>query len=274
LGDRLNITANQQAYYPFRGKSLIALRKMWKNNYFKAVVTIVLIIAVVLSFFFGLQIGFKTSYPLLTVESGSMSVPFDAQEDISWRGFWLSITHPFDRSLSVGDIIIVQGVNTKDLNTNYPNSDIIIFHSPVNGELIVHRIISSETVNGVTYYQTKGDGNGYPDTWPKKPTSGLDQWDSSNPPGVNQMLVVGKVIMRLPLFGWITLFMRNSSLGLPVIIGLILLLVIIEFVIPIIRKRPKERNDIKQRSQMTIFSKRHFCLLKKRFCGSSLDLLF
>ena len=217
---------------------MIALKKLWKNDYFKTVIAIVLIVGIVLGFFFGLQLGLHTSYPLLTVESGSMSIPYDGNDN-----FWLSITRPFDRTLSIGDIIVVQGINTKDLNTNYPNSDIIIFHSPINGELIVHRIISSETVNGVTYFQTKGDGNGSPDTWPRTPTQGLDPWDNNNPPGIPQNLVVGKVIMRIPWFGWITLFMRSNSLGLPIIIGIILLLVILEFVIPIIRGNNKKSKD-------------------------------
>ena len=221
---------------------MIALKKMWKNDYFKTIIAIALIIAIVLVFFFGLQLGLKTSYPLLTVESGSMSIPYDGNDN-----FWLSFTHPFDRTLSIGDIIVVQGVNTKDLNTNYPNSDIIVFHSPITGELIVHRIISSETVNGVTYYETKGDGNGNP--WPQ-PTvlgQGTDPWDYNNPPGVPQNLIVGKVIMRIPWFGWITLFMRSNSLGLPIVIGIILLLVILEFVVPIIRggdKKSNEQNNI------------------------------
>ena len=221
---------------------MIAVKKLWKNDYFKTIIAIVLIVVIVLGFFYGLQIGLKTSYPLLTVESGSMSVPYDGNDN-----FWASITRPFDHTLSIGDIIVVQGVNTKDLNINYPNSNIIVFHSPTDGELIVHRIISSETVNGVTYYQTKGDGNGYPDTWPKPVTgTGLDPWDNNNPPGVPQNLVVGKVIMRIPWFGWITLFMRSNSLGLPIIIAIIFVLVILEFVIPIIRggsKKSKEQND-------------------------------
>ena len=145
---------------------MIALKKLWKNDYFKTVIAIALIVGIVLGFFFGLQLGLHTSYPLLTVESGSMSIPYDGNDN-----FWASITRPFDRTLSIGDIIVVQGINTKDLNTNYPNSDIIVFHSPIDGELIVHRIISSETVNGVTYYLTKGDGNGYPDTWPNNANS-------------------------------------------------------------------------------------------------------
>jgi hypothetical protein len=232
---------------------LIALKKLWKNDYFKTIVAIALIIGIVLVFFFGLQLGLKTSFPLLTVESGSMSIPYDSMETPNWEGFLLSINHPFDRTLSVGDIIVIQGVNTKDLNTNYPNSDIIVFHSPITGELIVHRIISSEMVNGVTYYQTKGDGNGNP--WPQPPVigQGTDPWDYNNPPGVPQNLVVGKVIMRIPWFGWITLFMRSNSLGLPIVIGIILLLVILEFVIPIIRgsnKKSKEQNNMQPPPRM------------------------
>jgi signal peptidase I len=222
---------------------LIALRNTWKNNYFKTAIAILLIVALALGFFFGLELGLKTSYPLLTVESGSMSIPYDGADN-----FWLSIEHPFDRTLSIGDIIVVQGINIKDLKTNYPNSDIIVFHSPIDGELIVHRIIATETVNGVTYFQTKGDGNGYPDTWPKTPTSGLDPWDSNNPPGVPQNLVVGKVIMRIPWLGWITLFMRGNPVGLPIIIAIILLLVVLEFIIPVIRdssKKIKQQNNMK-----------------------------
>jgi signal peptidase I len=226
---------------------LIKLKKLWENDYFKTAIAIVLIIAIVLGFFFGLQIGLKTSYPMLTVESGSMSIPYDGGDN-----FWLSITHPFDRTLSIGDIIIVEGINPKDLNTNYPNSDIIIFHSPTDGTLIVHRIIATETVNGTKYFQTKGDGNGNP--WPQTPQNGQDPWDSNNPPGVPQNLVVGKVIMRIPWFGWITLFMRNNSLGLPVIIGLILLLVVIEFVIPVIRgkKKTEQQNGTQPPPQMSL----------------------
>jgi len=39
--------------------------------------------------------------------------------------------------------------------------------------------------------------------------------------GVPQELVVGRVVMRIPYFGWITLFLRENNWGLPVIIGLI-----------------------------------------------------
>jgi hypothetical protein len=226
---------------------LIALKKMWKSDYFKTVVAIILIVAIVLGFFFGLQLGLKTSYPMLTVESGSMSIPYDSSDN-----FWLSMAHPFDRTLSIGDIIIVQGVNVEDLNTKYPNSDIIIFHSPIDGELIVHRIIGTEVVNGTTYFLTKGDGNG--NTWPQTPQTGLDPWDSNNPPGVSQNMVVGRVVMRIPWFGWITLFMRSNSLGLPLVIALILVLVVVEFIIPIIRdnKKSKQQKGTQLEPQMSL----------------------
>ena len=215
----------------------------WKNEYFKTAVAIVLIVAVVLGFLFGLQFALHTSYPALTVESGSMSIPYD----VSDYNFFLTLQTPFDRTLSVGDIIIVQGVSSNSLNTNYPNSDIIVFHDPDDPSiLIVHRIIRTEVVNGTTYYLTKGDGNGYPDTWPKTPTSGLDPWDSNNPPGVPQNMVVGKVIFRIPWFGWITLFMRDNPWGLPVIIGLILLLVVVEFIVPILREKKPEQQKTTQ----------------------------
>ncbi len=217
------------------------LKRLWKNDYFKTAVAIILIAAIVLSFLFGLQFALHTPDPALTVESGSMSIPYDSADN-----FWDSIAHPFDRTLSIGDIIIVQGVNPKDLNTNYPNSDIIVFHSPYDyGMLIVHRIIGTEVVNGTTYYLTKGDGNGYPDTWPQTPTQGLDPWDYSSPPGVPASYIVGRVVMRIPLLGWVTLFMRDNAWGLPVIIALIMLLIVIEFIVPILReKKPQQQNTM------------------------------
>ncbi len=220
------------------------LKRAWKN--YKAVVAIVLIVAIVLGFFFGLQLALNTSNPVLTVESGSMNIPYDASDN-----FWDSITHPFDRTLSIGDIIIIQGVNPADLNANYPNSNIIVYRDPSDpSTLIVHRIVSKQEINGTWYFQTKGDGNGQ--QWPAIPSP--DQYDGhtiwynaqySNT-GIPQNYVVGKVIMRIPWFGWITLFMRDNSWGLPVVIALIMLLIVIEFVVPILReKKPEQQNPIR-----------------------------
>ena len=211
-------------------------RNIWKNENFKTVVAVVLIVAVVFGLFFGLRAALNTPDPALTVVSGSMSVPYDASD----YNFWLTIATPFDRTLSVGDIIIIQGVNPKDLNTNYPNSDIIVFHEPEPGyynTLIVHRIVKAETINGTLYFITKGDGNGIKNPWPETPTSGFDQWDSNNPPGVPANYVVGKVIMRIPWFGWVTIFVHDDQWGLPVIIALILVIAVVEFVVPVLKEK-------------------------------------
>ena len=202
-----------------------------------------MIVAIVLGFFFGLQLALGTSVPVRVVESGSMCVPYDG----ACNGW----SHPFAQTLHVGDIIIIQKVNPADLNSNYPNSDIIVYENPTDptSTPIVHRIVTTNEVNGTIYFQTKGDGNSG-DKWPDTPSP--QEYDShtlwSTGEGVPQNLVIGKVVMRIPYFGWVTLFLRNNTWGLPVVVGLILLLVVLEFVIPIIRgktgkaKQPKEDN--------------------------------
>jgi hypothetical protein len=223
-------------------------KKLWQKEHFKEAVAIIAIIAVVLGLFVGLEFGLHTTYPALTVISPSMFIAGDGPNYVpssdsnydTLGDIALSLTHPFQRTLSVGDIVIVQGVNPKDLNTNYPNSDIIIFHSPIDGELIVHRIISEKTVNGVMYFQTKGDGNGGSNSWPQTPTQGLDPWDYNNPPGVPQQDIVGKVIMRIPWFGWITIIMRDTPWGIPAVIAIVVILIVIEFVLPSLRQKPKQ----------------------------------
>ena len=214
-------------------------KKFWKNETVQTGIAIALVVIVIFGFWFGSQAVLNTKIPpALAVVSGSMCIPYDGACD-GW-------SHPFARTLHKGDIIIIQGINPKDLKTNYPDSDIIVFHRPdYPSELIVHRIIGVTEVNGVMYFQTKGDGNG--NDWPQTPQSSLDPWDYNNPPGVPQNLVEGKVVMRIPWIGWIAMFMQwvQQRLGLQgfniviplIIVILVLLLVIIEFVIPFFKRR-------------------------------------
>jgi signal peptidase I len=233
---------------------LIAAKKLWRNEYFKSALAIGIIIAVVFGFFFGLQFLLNTPVPVRVVESGSMCVPYDGACD-----GWLSLTHPFAQTLHKGDIIIIQQVDPKDLNTNYPYSDIIVYENPADQSStpIVHRIVAVDDNNGTLYFQTKGDGNGGPQyKWPVVPPP--QQYDSNTlwttGVGVPQDLVVGRVVMRIPWFGWITLFMRENSWGLPVIVALILLLVVVEFLLPILRgrKQTKENEAINTVAQETV----------------------
>jgi signal peptidase I len=212
-------------------------KRLGKNEYFQTAVVIGLIVIVVFGFWYGSQLVLNTPYPALAVVTGSMCIPYDGACD-GW-------THPFTRTLHVGDLIVVQGVNPADLNPNYPNSDIIVFHRPGNpDELIVHRIAAEEVINGTIYFYTKGDGNPT-DKWPNPISpSEYDPWGA-----VSQDQVVGKVVMRIPWLGQVVLFMRNS-LGLPIVIALIILLVIVEFIAPLMKgkKTPEQQSEAQQQA--------------------------
>ncbi len=202
------------------------LKRLWKKEWFQTVVSIVVIIAIIAGLFFGSKIILNTDYPVLTVESGSMCIPYGVSCD-GW-------THPFDRTLHVGDVIFVQGVNPAELNTNYPNSDIIVFHRPGDpSELIVHRIVSVSETNGTLYFKTKGDGNSMQDLWT-----------------VSQDQIVGKVVGRVPWIGHITLFVKGNSFALPIIIVIIALIVIVEFILPSPKKQKKEQVEKNKLAQM------------------------
>ena len=213
-----------------------------RNGYFKQAVVIGIVIAVVLGMFFCLQFGLGTGIPVRVVESGSMSLPlnFISGPPYSMNDFLLTSEHLFDRTLDTGDIIIIQKVNPADLNVNYPNSDIIVYQNPTNlsSTPIVHRIVAVSNINGTLYFQTKGDGNEL--KWPAIPPASMydsNRVYSGHEQGVPQNLVEGKVILRIPWVGWFTLFLRENSWGLPLIIVLILLLVVVQFVLPVLREK-------------------------------------
>jgi len=156
-----------------------------------------------------------------------MCIPYDGACD-GW-------SHPFTRTLHIGDLLVVQGVNPASLSDAYPDSDIIVFHNPNDpSELIVHRIVQKYERDGIYYFKTKGDGNGE-DKWPALPStpmlSGNDSWT------VSQYMIVGKVIMRVPWIGHIVLFMHDYNRGVPLVVALIILLIILEFILPVVRRK-------------------------------------
>jgi len=214
-------------------------KRLWKNEYFQTVVVIGLIVLIVFGFWYGSQVVLNTSYPALAVVTGSMCIPYD--------GACEGGSDIFERTLHVGDLIIVQGVNLEDLNPAYPNSDIIVFHRPNNpDELIVHRIAAEKVIDGKLYFNTKGDGNPI-NKWPNPISeTEYDPWGL-----VSADQVVGKVVMRIPYLGHVVLFMRNS-LGLPLVIALIIILVAVEFILPLIKKKkPKQKMDSQNQNLST-----------------------
>jgi signal peptidase I len=212
----------------------VDLKKLWKNDYFKTAIAIILVVAIVGGFFFGMELALGSAVPIRVVESGSMCVDYGSRCD-GW-------SHIFDQTLHVGDIIIIQQVKPEDLKANYPNSDIIVYRNPSGVTPIVHRIVEKQEINGTLYFKTKGDGNG-PILWPAKPNSYDNIPDAK---GVPQNLIEGKVILRIPWFGWITLFMRGNSWALPAVIALIFLLVVFEYIVPEVKQKRKKPEQQKQ----------------------------
>lgn len=211
--------------------STAKLKELWKKDYFQTAIMIGIIVIAVLVLWFGSQTFLGTSNPALAVASGSMCKvhPCDG---------W---SHPFERTLHIGDLIIVQGVNPKAVRTGPdPEGDIIIFHRPISNpgdadELIVHRAIENATApNGLVYFRTKGDGNSGPDRWQGDYRGGNYTWDDKGM--ISEKLLVGKVIMRIPWVGNIALFMREGS-AVYLVLALIIILVIVEFAIPALRSK-------------------------------------
>jgi len=225
-------------------KLVSSLRALWKNDVIKTIITLALIPIIIIGFWAALPRALNTDvFPLFVVISPSMCIPY---EDCS------VFSHTFEKTLHVGDLIIIQGVDAKNLKTDYPNSDIIVFRDPEKAindpkASIVHRITDVVEVDGKLYFHTKGDGNNYPNVWPQQPTR-VDDW-RSNPAedpnstyegAISQDYIYGKVVMRIPWIGSIALQSQKNS-AIPVILGVIIVLIIIfEFVLPIIKKKPQQ----------------------------------
>lgn len=230
------------------------ITRIRKNEYFKSAIAIVLVIVVVLGFFLVLQFALNIEVPIRVVESGSMCVPYSNRCD-GW-------SHAFSQTLHVGDIIVIQGVNPEEINSDYPNSDIIVYQNPTNPAAtpIVHRVVEKYQIGDIWYFQTKGDGNGQ--NWPAAPS--VQEYDSNSlwhtGEGVSEHLVLGKVVMRIPWFGHITLFLRNNPWGLPAIVTIIIALLVIEFIFPIFKDRRKQQQ---QNIDNEILQENSFSLIKR-----------
>jgi len=210
------------------------LKRLWKNEYVQTATIIGIIILTFFGLWYGSTLILNNPNPVVVVPTGSMCIPYDgACQDYLWG-------HPFDRTLHVGDLLVLQGLNAEGYKTDYPNSDIIVFHDPRNpDELIVHRIVSAEVTDGVIFFRTKGDGNGF-NKWPTTPQPAeYDPWAQPGKVGVPQDLVVGKVILRIPWLGNIVLLMRTPA-GLVLVVVLVALLLVVEFVVPVLRKKKPE----------------------------------
>ena len=188
------------------------IRRFWKNSYVKTILLAAVIIGSVVAFWFGLQAGLRTQYPLLTVASGSM-VP----------------------TLNVGDLIAVEGVSdVASLNAGpNPVGDIVVFRRPpANDDLIVHRAINKTLHEGLWYIRTRGDANGAPDFW-----SGSDTYSGM----ISQNLLIGKVVGKVPWLGYLPLTIRRPE-GIVLIVVLMIIIILAEY-IPSVGKKQEQKPE-------------------------------
>jgi len=209
---------------------VLSAKKIWKKESVKIIIAAALVVTAGLGFFYIMQLALNTQTPFLILESNSMCISKDGNCE-GWN-------HPFDETLHLGDLLIIQGVNPRDLNSNYPNSDIIVFKDQTSGNFIVHRIISEQIIDNTNYFKTKGDGAG-PIVWPNIPNY-FDDIPTSL--GVPQDQVLGRVAIRIPWVGGIALFLKNNPWSIIVIIALVLLLAVGKIEATSTKKKSKLHN--------------------------------
>jgi signal peptidase len=178
------------------------LPEVFKRDYVQTVIMIIAVIMAVLFFWYGLRFVFRTEYPILAVASGSM-----------------------EPVLYAGDLIFVEGLhNYSDIHVASedanPPGDIVVYQGAI--DLIVHRAIDKEIVDGKIVFIIHGD---------------------ANPPGAREQVVEDRIIGRyigfkIPWLGNIALFFEPIERKVAFIALWIVLLIAIELV-PSIRKKNK-----------------------------------
>jgi hypothetical protein len=212
----------------------LSLKKLVKNHGRKLLNVLVFFAMVAigfLGFWFAFKVILNTEYPVLPVSSSNMCVA-----KVNCNGF----VHPFEHTLHVGDLVIVQGVNSSTVRVAYPNSDILVFHFPKSGSydsdgLVITRAVAKEERNGIIYFRTKGDGVGI-HVWPEMSSvSECDWWydfgENYTWNGmISEKLVVGKVVFRVPWIGYIVLFVQNPF-GIFITVMILIIVLLAKFAI-------------------------------------------
>jgi len=126
--------------------------------------------------------------PLLTVKSGSMKP-----------------------TLMIGDVILIEPVKPEDIRVG----DVIVFHNPWTGRLIVHRVVQ-KTSEGV---YTKGDANPGIDPWSPIPYNlVVGKWTGFKIPywlgiGYLSLFLSGEIYLKIPYWlgiGYLSLFLSGE----------------------------------------------------------------
>lgn len=144
-----------------------------KGDLAKYVVVFIILVAAAFGSIYILKVKLKTEYPLMVVVSQSM-IP----------------------TLGVGDLIFVDHIRDFDdvLAAPPPDGDILVYaRSTTVDEYIVHRAVDKSLSGSGWQFVTKGDNNPVSDGRP-----------------VTENRVIGRVVGRVPVFGYFLLFIKTS----------------------------------------------------------------
>ena len=126
------------------------------------------------------------------------------------------VSRSMENTINKNDIIVVKYVPKTDINEN----DIIAFDN--GGEVITHRIIDIENIDGKIFYTTKGDNNRYPD----KDKITYEQ-------------IEGKYVLKINGFGYFINILKNRYL-----LGILFVILILCLVhIVMVKRRKKKREE-------------------------------
>lgn len=126
------------------------------------------------------------------------------------------VSRSMENTINKNDVIVVKDVPKTEIKSD----DIIAFN---NGEeVITHRVIDIENIDGKTFYTTKGDNNRYPD----KNKITYEQ-------------IEGKYVFKINKFGYFLNILKNRYLLS--ILFVILVLCLVHIVM--IKRRKKKREE-------------------------------
>lgn len=99
------------------------------------------------------------------------------------------VSNSMDPTLKKGDLVVVKGVPPEDIAIG----DIIVYHNPLQGVEVVHRVIDIKRNGNELIFYTKGDNYR---------TNRLSDQEAGIAPPVRDYWVKGKVVVTIPKLGW------------------------------------------------------------------------
>lgn len=171
-----------------------------KNRLFRQIVSIVLFILLALLLVYN-----------IALISQSVINPSKTPSFLGIKTYTI-VSGSMQPELNIGDIVVVKEVSDKELNVN----DIIAYRSGQN--VVTHRIVDINYINGQKQYITKGDYNNIED----------DEI-------LTIELIEGKVVNKIKYIGNITILLQDKFS---------IILIMLTFFMYILSKKNKKKEDL------------------------------